>query len=295
MFINRPFVVSIATCALKGKLKHRRMGIIELTGLLRRYLLLLPPPVLDTIRGIMEVCLISSVTTYGRESQAMRRMRCRKVLFRCLPKLSWQQGHELECKLFTPDNIDRLHSIWPHGRLVLTILLRREHGLISDNTWTEILRLKSHVEKTKVLASENDSRFFKQLANSQESIATIQQLTCTVARNSYNMDAPFTIPPLGTVFDPAMALINHSREPNALYRCDVSPQYTEVTAPRPILGSVSVFATRDIAAKKEIFISYLDPVQETAERQSWLQGWYFFTCSCSLCSREKPHAPGTPS
>lgn len=47
-----------------------------------------------------------------------------------------------------------------------------------------------------------------------------------------------------------------------------------------------VFATRDILPGEEISVTYLDPLQARARRQSKLQRVWGFRCGCALCRQQ---------
>ena len=44
--------------------------------------------------------------------------------------------------------------------------------------------------------------------------------------------------------------------------------------------------SRDLEKEEEITISYVDPLNSSADRQKLLQAKYNFTCQCKVCSLE---------
>lgn len=81
------------------------------------------------------------------------------------------------------------------------------------------------------------------------------------------------------ILHPKPALMNHSCNPNAYVRFDVSsPSYGF-----PPCGSISVHALQDIGKDEEITISYVDTTFPSEKRQQELKQRYFFDCRCDLC------------
>lgn len=81
---------------------------------------------------------------------------------------------------------------------------------------------------------------------------------------------------------PTTALLNHSCDPNAFVRFDVSPESHHPGRADP--GNISIHALRDISKDEEITISYVDTTLPFESRQSELRQRYFFTCLCDLCA-----------
>lgn len=73
--------------------------------------------------------------------------------------------------------------------------------------------------------------------------------------------------------EPFAALFNHSCTPNAATDFD--------------RGKVWVRAVRDIAKGEQIFVSYIETINQYSQRQSELLKRYYFTCRCSKCEKEK--------
>lgn len=100
--------------------------------------------------------------------------------------------------------------------------------------------------------------------------------------NSFTLTSP-TFDPIGLVFHPKSALFNHSCEPNAFVRFDISPK--SETGKFPPYGSISVHTLRPVSKDEELTISYIDTTSPRAKRRQELKERYFFDCSCSLCSQ----------
>src|SRR5579871_4331706 len=78
-----------------------------------------------------------------------------------------------------------------------------------------------------------------------------------------------TFDPLGMTFDPTLALLNHSCNPNAAIVFD-----------RNIACLRSI---RDIKSGEQITISYIDNTYKRATRRRQLREQYFFECHCEGC------------
>lgn len=78
---------------------------------------------------------------------------------------------------------------------------------------------------------------------------------------------------MGLCFSPTLARANHSCTPNAFIVFDSR--------------TVSLRALRPIKKDEEIFISYIDPTEDHAQRQSVLKQRYFFTCKCMRCEGDE--------
>ena len=74
---------------------------------------------------------------------------------------------------------------------------------------------------------------------------------------------------LGMTFDPTLALLNHSCNPNAAVVFD--------------RNMASVRSIRDIKSGEQITISYIDNTFKRATRRQQLRNQYFFDCRCEGC------------
>ncbi|TFK90316.1 SET domain-containing protein [Polyporus arcularius HHB13444] len=103
--------------------------------------------------------------------------------------------------------------------------------------------------------------------------------------NTFTLTAP-SLTPIGICVAPAVALANHSCDPNAVIVFPRSPSAS--SAKEPLLH---VVALREIAVGKEVRISYVDTTLPKALRQKELKEVYSFVCQCKLCSRAVPADP----
>lgn len=87
--------------------------------------------------------------------------------------------------------------------------------------------------------------------------------------------------PIGLALDPRAALLNHSCDPNAYVRFDISPP--SVPTSHALYGSITVITLRPIAQDEQITIAYIDPTIPFAQRQRDLKTRYHFQCRCHLC------------
>ncbi|KAG6856912.1 hypothetical protein H0H87_012162 [Tephrocybe sp. NHM501043] len=99
--------------------------------------------------------------------------------------------------------------------------------------------------------------------------------------NTFSVTTP-TLTPIGASVSPAVALINHSCEPNAVV---VFPRSSDSpSAHEPLMQVVSL---RDIEADEEILTSYIDTTLPRHLRQKALQETYNFEynslCQCTKC------------
>lgn len=75
--------------------------------------------------------------------------------------------------------------------------------------------------------------------------------------------------PVGLCFEPAMAIANHSCEPNACVN---------------FYGrTISLVAFSPIEENEQIYISYIDPDDDRDSRRTLLKSQYFFDCDCPRC------------
>ncbi|KAI0693920.1 SET domain-containing protein [Cerioporus squamosus] len=103
--------------------------------------------------------------------------------------------------------------------------------------------------------------------------------------NTFTLTAP-SLTPIGICVAPTVAFANHSCDPNAVIVFPRSPSAS--SAKEPLLHLV---ALRDIAAGKEVRISYVDATLPKVLRQRELKEVYGFACQCKLCTRAVPADP----
>jgi hypothetical protein len=82
-----------------------------------------------------------------------------------------------------------------------------------------------------------------------------------------------TLDPIGVCFDPTVAMINHSCEPNALVAMDGA--------------RLSIRSTENIRKGEEITMAYVSPFPSRYQRQRTLLDQYYFECKCPLCEAQR--------
>ncbi|KAI1798145.1 SET domain-containing protein [Ganoderma leucocontextum] len=103
--------------------------------------------------------------------------------------------------------------------------------------------------------------------------------------NTFTLTTP-ALTPIGICVSPAVALVNHSCDPNAVI---VFPRVDSASpTEEPMLHLV---ALRNIAPGKEVRISYVDTTLPRALRQKELKEVYSFVCQCKTCTRALPADP----
>ncbi|KAF7422345.1 hypothetical protein PC9H_010501 [Pleurotus ostreatus] len=169
---------------------------------------------------------------------------------------------------------------------------RKKAGASSD--WArEINAMQSHRSST---LQPSTTEFHTHLAHSivqylgllsptdlaEFDIASAADLVDVISRfttNSFTLTSP-SLTPLGVCVSPAVALINHSCDPNAVV---VFPRSSGSVAQEPLM---QVIAIKPIAADEEILTSYIDTTLPKSQRQQFLLETYSFTCKCNLCENE---------
>ncbi|KAI0746851.1 SET domain-containing protein [Daedaleopsis nitida] len=117
------------------------------------------------------------------------------------------------------------------------------------------------------------------------SAGDLVDLISRFATNTFTLTEP-SLTPIGICVAPTIALANHSCDPNAV-----------IVFPRPASASAKeepllhLIALRDIAAGKEVRISYVDTTLPQRLRQKELKEVYNFTCQCKLCTRTRSADP----
>jgi SET domain-containing protein len=85
----------------------------------------------------------------------------------------------------------------------------------------------------------------------------------------------------GLLFDPVLAMANHSCDPNAEIECGGR--------------TVQLVALREIQEGEEVFISYIDEDDPVDVRREQLKSRYFFDCNCERCVRQKKDGGDDPA
>jgi hypothetical protein len=174
----------------------------------------------------------------------------------------------------------------------MELLTRRKHGLISDDEWTLLCQLPTHIDDFKKneaygnieLMAMGASQFsLTQNMFNKDFVAAMYArvrvsscITVTFAdslkvlTNSLTLITP-SLDPLGLILDPTLGHLNHSCDPNAFVMMD-GP-------------AVSLRALKPINKDEEIYISYIDATNPFHRRQSELKARWFFKCSCTKCEQ----------
>ena len=171
----------------------------------------------------------------------------------------------------------------------MELLARRKHGLISDEEWSLVLQLPSHVEDFKQLpiwenielmaVGASQFSLTQDMFNKDFVAAMYARVRLSsqyqppadfskILTNSLTLITP-TLDPLGLIFDPLLGHINHSCDPNAFIIMDGA---------RTSLRTLTPLKPSD-----EVFISYIDTTNPFRRRQYELTCRWFFTCACSKC------------
>ncbi|KAF2187202.1 SET domain-containing protein [Zopfia rhizophila CBS 207.26] len=188
-------------------------------------------------------------------------------------KEAWNRGHKHECKNLRPISNREI----PKAVLAaMEILIRQKHGLIRDKDWEMLCRLDTHIDDFKrngkyaeiELMAMGTSQFsWTQDTFSKDFVAGMYARVLT---NSLTLITP-TFDPLGIMIDPTLGHINHSCDPNA---------YIVLDGPEPAIRTL-----KPINKDEEVYISYIDPTNPYARRQSELKARWSFTCKCTKCQK----------
>ena len=219
---------------------------------------------------------------------------CNSVKFcdRTCQKLAWNRYHKHECKVFS-----KLHPrVLPSStRAIVRLLLERKHHLLSEEEWQQIFTLEIH--QADFLKANGErwhdmclmAKAVHTYSGTDEALDTVLKLCCILTINSFTLTNA-VYEPLGVVFHPLPALINHSCTPNAYIRFDIPPPppsagATLIHSTRQPASTISVHALESITKGSEITIEYIDTTLPTPSRRSELSSQYFFCCCCQLCAR----------
>ncbi|KAL5116260.1 hypothetical protein ACEQ8H_005818 [Pleosporales sp. CAS-2024a] len=188
-------------------------------------------------------------------------------------KEAWNRGHKQECKSLQSLTGKDL----PKAVLAcMELLIRRKHGLISDDEWSLVLQLQTHIgdfekspswENIELMAMGASQFSLTQDMFNKDFVAAMYARILT---NSLTLITP-TLDPLGLIFDPMLGHINHSCDPNAFIMMDGS--------------SVSLRSLKPISKKEEIYIAYVDVTNPFHRRQTELANRWFFKCKCAKCQK----------
>lgn len=162
----------------------------------------------------------------------------------------------------------------------IELVMRKKNGLIADSSWHWLLKLDSHVDDFKRQGQYGNMELMAMGVRGFSGIGgdmtfdAVAALYARILSNSLTLITP-TFDPLGIMIDPLISHLNHSCDPNA---------YVVMDGPKLQLRSL-----KDIKKGEEIFISYIDPTNPYARRQSELKERWFFDCKCSKCLKGPTH------
>jgi hypothetical protein len=246
--------------------------------------------------------IVTSSTSEAQGVELKTCTGCRAVRFckKACQRVAWKAYHKHECPIFQRLQPRTLPST---VRAILRLLLQREHDSLPAGDWTQLFTLESHQEELSEAGGEKWQNIFlmtkalKTYSGTSIAIDQIVQLCCILMVNSFTLTTP-TFDPIGVVLHSLPALINHSCDPNAIVRFDMSDSVQLTPLPKVHHGSISVHALRPIDAGDELRITYIDAAADRTRRRSELSERYFFFCDCARCEREKVSsgmAPQVPS
>jgi hypothetical protein len=174
----------------------------------------------------------------------------------------------------------------------MELLTRRKHGLITDDEWTLLCQLPTHIdgfrknkayENIELMAMGTSQFSLTQNMFNKDFVAAMYARVCQsvsiteapadsskVLTNSLTLITP-SLDPLGLILDPTLGHLNHSCDPNAFVMMD-GP-------------AVSLRALKSIAKDEEVYISYIDATNPFPRRQSELESRWFFKCNCTKCAQ----------
>jgi len=193
--------------------------------------------------------------------------------FQACQKAAWNRGHKHECKNLRPVGDKEI----PKAVLgCMELLVRRKHKLIDDESWIMLQALDSHIDDfmqngkypgIELMAMGTSEFSATQNTFTKEFVAAMY---ARILSNALTLITP-TFDPLGILIDPLLCHANHSCEPNAYVVMDGA--------------QVQLRTLREVKKDEELYISYIDPTNPFARRQSELQERWFFTCKCIKCQQ----------
>ncbi|PVH84318.1 SET domain-containing protein [Cadophora sp. DSE1049] len=218
----------------------------------------------DSLQNVCSFCI--------SERPSLKRCSGCKIPYYCSAKCQnahWKDIHSRECKV-----LKKLPDVPPTAvRGLIVMLLRKEEEMQGEEE-SDWKGLESHIGELKsdtkrweeiMLQARAGVEFTKAGAERMEEA---MRWLCVLSTNAFRITLPDNTP-VGLCLSPTLARANHSCTPNAFIVFDSR--------------NVSLRALRPIKKDEEIFISYIDPTEDLAQRQSTLKQRYFFTCKCTRC------------
>ncbi|KAK7907818.1 hypothetical protein WMY93_016430 [Mugilogobius chulae] len=212
---------------------------------------------------------------FNRSQRLARCGKCKKAFYcnaKC-QKADWPM-HKLECSAmiafgekWCPSEI---------SRLVARILVKKksQKGACPSEKMMQVGEMQSHLEdmdNEKREMSESDiaqlHQFYSKnidFPDHQELLSLFSQVAC----NGFTIEDE-ELSHLGTAVYPDVALVNHSCLPNAIITFKGT--------------SAEIRAIKDMKPGDEVFISYIDLMYPTDDRNNRLRESYYFTCECQEC------------
>uniref|UniRef100_A0A3B4AV76 [histone H3]-lysine(4) N-trimethyltransferase n=1 Tax=Periophthalmus magnuspinnatus TaxID=409849 RepID=A0A3B4AV76_9GOBI len=212
---------------------------------------------------------------FNRKQGLARCGKCKKASYcnaKC-QKADWPM-HKLECSAMIA-----FGEKWCPSeicRLVARILVKKksQKEISSSEKMMQVGEMQSHLEdmdNKRREISESDiaqlHQFYSKhldFPDHQELLSLFSQVSC----NGFTIEDE-ELSHLGTAVYPDVALINHSCLPNTIITFNGT--------------SAEIRAVKDIKPGDEVFISYIDLLYPTDDRNNRLRESYYFTCQCQEC------------
>ncbi|KAJ3553381.1 hypothetical protein NM688_g3643 [Phlebia brevispora] len=219
--------------------------------------------------------------------------RCRTVYY-CDSNHDWP-FHKNECDALqqwaavapSPDVSVPSDAVRCIGRILWNI---QRKGL--DSVWaSELSTMQSHRASLQPSTFESHTHLAHSVvrylgATSPEDLApfglsSAGDLVDVISRfttNAFTLTS-HTLTPIGVCYSPALALANHSCDPNAVI---VFPHYSDDFLTEPNMQLISI---KPVASGDQVFISYVDTTLPRDQRHAVLKETYNFVCKCTLCNK----------
>ncbi|KAH6904885.1 hypothetical protein BKA70DRAFT_1294081 [Coprinopsis sp. MPI-PUGE-AT-0042] len=246
----------------------------------------------------------SACCSPAEDSQALKRCATCKVVMYCekaCQDRDWPQ-HKQECSALkqwmtqSPPDASSPSEIGPPNDAIraLARILWRKVKLGTDSTFSkEFGAMQSHRTTKPSDPSTQEAEATTHLAHGLiqymglkspqdlepfgiRSAGDLVDLVSRFTSNTFTLATP-SLSPIGACVSPAVALINHSCDPNAVV---VFPRSASSKEHEPLLQVVAIKA---IQPGEEISTSYVDTTLPRPLRRQALKETYHFVCKCTLC------------